>query len=134
MIRDSYQQFVIVQADSAQQLTAQVNEELMRLRRKNPHVEFEGLIARISYSEDFIAPEELCDEYELIGVRLTCQDCPYFIPKKKTDGTPDLRAKVGDCPHKAFGATMGRTSRDNKACETLYEAINSGEVRLCLAD
>ena len=130
MKRESYQQFAIVQGDTAQQLTEQLNAKLYELRGKRPAVTFEGLIARISYEEEFVEPESLEDEYRLKGVKLTCQDCPWFSPMLKRDGTPNRAAKRGDCPF----ADYGMTSRDCSACDRLYRMINNGEVRLCLAD
>lgn len=130
MYSESFQQFVIVQGDTAQQLTEKLNAELYRLRHKCPAVTFEGLIARISYEEETSEPEDLRDEYEAVGVRLTCQDCPYFEPILKADGTEDKRNKWGDCEF----ANYGRTSRSSKPCDLLFRRINSGEVRLCLAD
>ena len=130
MRSESYQQFAIVAADSAQSLTEHLNAKLYELRDKFPKVTFEGLIARISYSEHFRMCEDLSDEYELEGVKLTCQDCPLFKPILKMDGTEDKRIKWGDCPV----ASYGRTSRDGRACEKLFQMLNSGEVRLCLAE
>ena len=130
MISRSYQQYAIVAADSAQELTEQLNEKLKTLKCKYPKVTFEGLIARIQYTESVQIVEELSDEYELQGVRLTCQDCPMFQPLLKQDGTKDKRAKWGDCPFAHFG----RTSRNSSACSRLFEMMNSGEVRLCLAE
>ena len=125
----SYQQFAIVAADSAQQLTEQLNAELIRLRNKNPIVTFEGLIARIQYMEDESVPETLAEEYEMQGVKLTCEDCPFFCPTIKADGTRDLRAKWGGCHLKEGGAAK----RTSAACDTLFEKLNSGEVKLCVS-
>lgn len=130
MKRESFQQFAIVSADSAQELTERLNAELYRLRDKRPTVTFEGMIARISYTETAEVVESLSDEYQSEGIRLTCQDCPIFKPILKADGTADARVKWGDCPFCEYG----RTSRDSAACERLFQMINSGEVRLCLAD
>lgn len=130
MRRESYQQYAIVAADSAQELTEQLNAKLRELQGKHPKVTFEGLIARVSYSETTEIPEELSDEYELQGVKLTCQDCPLFEPLMKKDGTKDKRAKWGECPI----AHYGRANRDSSCCSRLFEMMNSGEVRLCLAN
>ena len=127
---ESYQQYAIVAADSAQELTKQLNATLRELRYKNPKVTFEGMIARISYTEHVHIIEDLSDEYESAGVKLTCQDCPCFEPVKKSDGTVDARAKKGRCPNALYGVTR----RDSRACDTLFELINNGEVRLCLSD
>lgn len=132
MVRESYLQFAIVSGDSAQLLTDQLNEKLRELKDKNPSVTFEGMIARISYTETATTCEDLRDEYEQEGIRLTCQDCPFFKPILKADGTEDKRVKWGDCPHSQYG--YGRTSRDSRACNKLFHMINSGEVRLCLAE
>ena len=129
MISRSYQQFAIVAADSAHTLTDRLNEKLYELRDKNPTVSFEGMIARISYEERDTVLESIEEEYELQGVRLTCQDCPYFTPILKADGTVDGRIKYGDCEFSEFG----RTPRDARACSTLFQKLNNGEVQLCLS-
>lgn len=130
MINKSYQQFAIVEGDTAQHLTDALNEKLIELQDKGPKVSFEGLIARISYTETVRKPETLAEEYETRGLRLSCQDCPYFSPILKADGTEDGRVKYGDCPFKEFG----RTFRDSQACEMLFQKLNNGEVRLCLSE
>ena len=130
MRNESYQQFAIVTADTAQQLSEQLNEKLYELRAKRPQVTFEGLIARISYSESVAIPEDLADQYELAGVRIRCEACPFFKPRLNVDGSEDKRAKWGACPCASFG----RTSRESMVCNRLFEMLNSGEVRLCLAE
>ena len=125
----SYQQFAIVQGDTAQSLTEQLNAKMKELHGKHPTVSFEGLIARISYTEDATEAECLADEYEQKGVQLTCQECPCFTPKLKADGTIDRRSKEGDCPYSRYKHTF----QDAPACNKLFEMINTGEVRLCLA-
>lgn len=124
----SYQQFAIVAADSAQLLTEQLNAKLRELADKRPTVTFEGLIARIQYEESETVPECIEDEYELHGVKLTCQDCPFYSPTLKADGTIDGRIKYGVCPFTEYG----RAYRDSRACNTLLQKLNSGEVRLCV--
>lgn len=123
----SYQKFAIVQGDSAQSLTDQLNEQLYRLRDKHPVVTFEGMIARICYDETDYDPEP---EDEETKIEIFCQDCPYFQPLLKADGTIDKRSRLGDCPYTKYK----RTYRNSKPCEKLINDINSGEVKLCLAD
>lgn len=129
---ESIQQYAIVSADSAQELTERLNAKLKELVDKRPKVTFEGLIAHISYTERSMIVEDLTDEYELEGVKLTCQDCPMFQPILKRDGTRDSRTRWGDCP--LCRETYGRTARNSRACPALFQMINSGEVRLCLAE
>lgn len=132
MRRECFQQYAIVAADSAQSLTEQLNSKLRELQDKRPQVTFEGLIARISYTENVYLMEELADEYEAVGIKLSCQDCPMFEPVRKMDGTIDKRAKWGGCEYSPLG--YGQTTKQSKACNRLYEMINSGEVKLCLAE
>lgn len=124
---ESYQKFAIVYGDSAQSLTDQLNAKLYELRGKHPSVSFEGMIARICWEETDYEPEPEEDETKL---ELTCQDCPYFQPMLKADGTIDGRSRIGDCPH----AKYKRTYRNSKPCEKLINDINNGEVKLCLAE
>lgn len=123
----SYQKFAIVQGDSAQSLTDQLNEQLYRLRDKHPVVTFEGMIARICYDETDYDPNPIEEEAK---IEIFCQDCPYFRPLLKADGTIDKRSRLGDCPYNKYK----RTYRNSKPCEKLINDINSGEVKLCLAD
>ena len=125
----SYQQYAIVAADSAQTLTEQLNAKLIELRDKNPTVTFEGLIARIQYVESEYIPESLEEEYEAQGVQLTCEDCPYFCPTVKADGTLDLRSKWGGCHLNE----SGMAKKGSRACEKLFQKLNSGEVKLCVS-
>ena len=130
MRQESYQQFAIVAADSAQQLTERLNDKLYELRGKHPQVTFEGLIARISYNEHVSLPEDLVDQYELAGVRISCERCPFFEPYRNMDGSEDKRAKKGTCPC----APYGKTFRNSQVCNRLLEMLNSGEVSLCLTE
>ena len=130
MRSESFQQFAIVYGDTAQSLTEQLNAKLYELRDKSPKVTFEGLIARISYSETVKIIEDVSDEYEMVGIQLTCQDCPCFEPQRNRDGSENRRAKRGGCPY----ATYKMTFRDSRACNKLFQMINSGEVTLCLAE
>ncbi len=126
----SYQQFAIVQGDTAQSLTEQLNVKMKELHSKHPTVSFEGLIARISYTEEEYDPETLSEEYESKGINLHCEDCPHFQPELNADGSVSKRTKKGRCPF----ANYGMTFRDSAACDKLYEHLRTGEVRLCLAE
>lgn len=128
MRRMSYQQFAIVQGDSAQQLTERLNQKLYELRDKQPTVTFEGLIARISYmEEDIVETENL---YKTGGLKLKCKDCPNFEPILKKDGTADRRMAYGRCPL----AVDGWTGTESEACEKLTEWIKDREVKICFRE
>lgn len=127
---ESYQQFVIVEADTAALLTDQLNATIKRLRGKRPVADIKsGRLAIVSYTEDSFAPEDIGEALEIEGLKITCQDCPLFTPICKADGTEDRRIKYGNCPECDFG----RTFRNSPPCEKLFRMINSGEVKLCLS-
>lgn len=128
MREDSYLQYAIVVGATAEELTEKLNAKIYELRFKRPEVTFEGMIARISYTESIRICEDLIDEYALKGVRLTCQDCPFFNPLRNKDGSVNRAAKRGDCPF----AEYGTTNRDRMACERLFQMLNRGELRICL--
>ena len=128
MLEKSYQQFAIVQADSATVLSDLLNAKLRDLKDKTPTVTFDGNTARISYVETVEEPEDIEDAFRLKGVELKCGACPFFEAVEKSDGTKDERAKKGKCPCAKFGIAFS----DGPACETLYRMLNEGEVELCL--
>lgn len=129
MRSEKYLQFRIVQSNNAEELTDKLNRALKELQDRAPEVTFDGLIARIAYTEDAErVPEDISDEYKLKGVSLLCGDCPYFEPALKRDGSADLRSKTGRCPFAARGVTF----KDCNACDVLFNKINSREVKLCI--
>ena len=130
MRSESIQQYAIVMSDSAEDLTEQLNAKLMSLKGKSPSVRFDGLIAYVSYKEQSLIPESTSDEAKLKGWGLHCSDCPAYEPVMKADGSIDARSKHGGCKYTEFG----RTKKDANACDTLYEMLQSGEVRLCFSE
>ena len=129
MKEGSYQQFAIVQGDTAEQLTDRLNAKLYELRYKDPAVSFDGLIARISYYEKDPINESPAS-FKNFGINFKCKECPYFEPLRKRDGTPDRRTSFGLCRFAPEGQTIGSA----RACDKLYEMIIDREVKLCLAD
>ncbi len=131
MKRSSYEQFAIVANDSASLFTEQLNEEICRLKDKNPSVQFSEstspFYARIKYTVNAQTPESIAEASEMEGVRFVCLQCPYFKPVLKEDGTIDKRVKYGDCEYAEFG----RTYKTTPACDKLYELIKEGDVKLC---
>lgn len=129
MNRFSFQQFAIIQADSAQQLTNKLNRKLYELKDKDPNVTFDGLTARISYYIEEPVTDSINTGFDNVGISFKCRDCPYFEPLKKRDGTPDRRTTFGLCSF----AVDGQTISSAKACKKLFEMIKEKEVVLCLA-
>ena len=124
----SAKRYAIVRATSASSFETQLNETLDYLIEQNPTVTFsetgDYMTARIEYTAKVDVPEEPISEK---GVRFHCEDCPYFEPEIKTDGSEDKRKKYGGCPFTKYN----RTFRSSAACEMLYNAIENGEVSLC---
>lgn len=133
MRSSSYDQFAIVQADSASVFEKQLNEEIFRLRDRNPVVKFSESIpfyAQIKYIVNTETPETVAEASAVEGVRFVCAQCPYFKAPTKDDGTEDRRCKYGDCKH----TELGRTFKNTPACEKLYELIAEGGIKICFTD
>ena len=133
MRSSSYDQFAIVQADSAPIFEKQLNEEIFRLRDHNPVVKFSEAIpfyAQIKYIVNTETPETVAEASAVEGVRFVCAQCPYFKAPTKDDGTEDRRCKYGDCEH----TELGRTFKNSAACEKLYELIAEGGIKICFTD
>lgn len=133
MKRSRFEQYAIVQADSASLFQKQLNEEICRLKDNDPVVKFSESIpfyAQIKYYVDFSTPEKISEEYELQGVKFVCAQCPYFKAPLKDDGTEDKRCKYGDCEF----AELGRTFKNTAACDRLFELIAEGSVKLCFTE
>lgn len=129
MLEKTYLQYAIVEGDSASLLSDKLNEKLRELKDKEPKVTFDGLTARIAYTERIEIPEDLSEAYSMNKVTLTCSRCPFFEPIEKQDGTIDKRRKRGKCPAAKYGIAFS----DGPACETLFQMLNDGGVELCFA-
>lgn len=130
MRSSSYDQFAIVQADSATLFEQELNEAIRRLKDYNPVVKFSESIpfyAYVKYRVNENIPETISEASEIEGVRFVCAQCPYFNPVLREDGEVDKRVKYGDCEY----AELGRVLRKAPACDRCYEAIKEGSVKLC---
>lgn len=130
MKSSSYEQFAIVKSDSASLFEKQLNERVYELRNNYPEVNFSEsipLYAQIRYRQETTAPESISEEYEMVGVRFVCAQCPYFQPVLRKDGEEDPRFKWGECEY----SELGRVLKTASACDRLYEAIHEGGVKLC---
>lgn len=133
MKQERYQQFLTVKAEAPELFTEDLNRAIRDLRGKSPVVHFsetDPLCAYVSYTERFQTPESLGEEYEMQGIRFTCEMCPMFTPIMKRNGTPDARLRYGDCPESEFG----RTYKDSPACDKLYKMLKAGRVKLVRTD
>lgn len=129
----SVKQFAIVQGDSAQSFTKALNEKLIELEGRDVSIDFyeNFLGARIYWNEKIgEAPDCIEEEYEMIGAGFKCRQCPMYQVPLKADGSEDGRTKFGKCILKGYARVCGT----QRACEKLYDMIQSEEVQLCLAD
>lgn len=129
----SYDQFAIVQADTASLFNEQLNAEIFRLKDFNPSVKIYESIpfyAHVKYRVNEQTPETIAEASEIEGVSFVCFQCPYFQAELKEDGTPDKRVKYGGCPH----VDLGRVLKNQRACDRLYELIKEGSVKLCFTE
>lgn len=130
MKRCTYLQYAIVKAQTAETFTESLNMKLLELCDNAPSVSFsdsDPLCAYISYTEYKESPENLKDEYELTGARITCNDCPMFTPEMKSNGTVDERKKYGHCKYAEFR----KTAKTSSACDTFYQMLKDGELVIC---
>ena len=122
-------QFAIICEADPQLFQERLNDAMKRLVEKEPEATIEemgdSLLAKIKYfeKEPIIQPEP-----SEVGAKFKCEDCPFFEPETKRDGTRDMRKKYGDCPY----SEMHRTWKDSSACNHLYTMIKNGDIGLTL--
>ena len=130
MRSETLQQFAVIRGETAEELSEMLNAKLIELKGKSPRVEFDGLTAYIKYSETIRHPECLADEYESVGIRFSCEQCPAYEPRCKLSGEVDRRCKKGKCDHTIYGKTFGEAF----ACDLLYKMLMEGKVKLCYSE
>lgn len=132
----NYDQFSIVQSDSAALFNKQLNEEVHRLKDNFPVVEIlraePPYFAQIKYRVNESTPETISEASAAEGVSFVCHQCPLFKPPLKDDGTEDKRCKAGDCLDPKN--ELGRVFKNTQACDMLYELIKERSVKLCFME
>lgn len=124
-----FSQFATVKANTAALFTSKLNEEIYKLKDKEPNVKFseaDPLCAYIEYTENESQAETIEEVEALEGIRFVCEQCPHFKPITKADGTIDNRVKYGDCDYS--GNEFVRTIKTSPACERLYELLQGDDV------
>ena len=74
-----------------------------------------GLLAFVEYEVTVNTPENAKDEYELLGERHTCIECPFYV--RPTDG----RVKYTKC-----SLQNCLTDASQACCEQFYERLKRG--------
>lgn len=127
-----FSQYATVKANTAALFTTKLNEEIRKLKGKEPNVTFsdaDPLVAYIEYMESVEEPETIAEAERLEGIRFVCEQCPHFKPILKADETVDERCKYGDCDYSEN--EFGRALKSADACPHLYELLQEGGVRIC---
>ena len=124
MIRTEYEMNLTIQTRDAEEFDARCNDASRTYSNKDVKVTrmFDaelGFIAFVTWTEREAIPENAKDRAELRGERYVCGECPYYV--RPTDG----RVKNTDCSYDG-----SRVWFDKCACETLYLAIEKGEMRI----
>ena len=126
----SVKQFAIVRSDSAPHFTDELNAKMVDLIGKDPEVRITEngnvLTAQITYTIKVETEPEQKDITET-GIKFTCEQCPFFEPVYKADGTIDNRIKYGFCEC----SETGKVFKDSAACQKLYGLIQNGGIGLC---
>ena len=108
-----------VRAENPEEFDSMINAIyfLAAASGKEPEIHYYegmGLCASVKYYINEKIAEDICDEYELLGEKHYCFECPYF---SKSD---DRRIK------KAFCSKGEKVYTDSKACKIFYEMLKGG--------
>lgn len=107
----------VVSASTADEFESKLNSALDALNEKRTAYDLQlnptaGLLAFITYTESVQVPETLADEYELVGEKHRCAECPHF--PVITDG----RIKNVKCP-----LTGKLVRRESACCDEFYKEV-----------
>lgn len=124
MLHKKAKKFKAISEKDAFEFEVKINAALDALIAKGivPDIEFNhnmGHCAYLMWTEETQIPENAKDEYELLGERHKCIECPYYI--RPTDG----RIKYTRCPVIDF-----KVGADNSCCEQFYEELERGIIQL----
>lgn len=116
--------FEAVSGKDAFDFEVKLNAALDALNRQGVKYELSfnhnvGFCAYIVWEERMEIPETVRDEYEQVGEKHNCIECPYFV--RPTDG----RRKNTRCPK------IGKLTRaDDCCCDLFYEELDKGMLKI----
>ena len=113
--------FVVVEAETGQEYAQLVNAYYANTELRNvevDHRERHNFCAYVTYEEVERVPEDLKDEYELMGVAFTCGDCPH------RQHTEDRRVKRFACN----AGVEAYVCKCDPACNRFYEELQAGKL------
>lgn len=114
----------IIVATTAEEFQDKLNKALAKLdaQRTKYTLEFNhslGFCAYIVSEHQTLIPENVEDEFELIGVRHKCGECPHWVHPTKGN------VKYTRCP--VVGGIRGMNS---PCCEQFYDMLLNGEIEV----
>lgn len=114
----------IIAASTAEEFEKRLNAELSHLDASRVKYELQfnhtmGFCAYIVYENTVQIPETIQDEFELVGERHTCRDCPYWVHPTK-----------GNVKYTRCEITPGIHGATSPCCERFYEMLYNGEIEL----
>lgn len=114
----------IIAAGGAEEFEKRLNQALRRLDEARTKYELQfnpnmGFCAYLVIDSEVQIPETTADEFELVGERHKCRECPHWQHPK------DGRVKYTRCP-----VTPGIHGAESPCCETFYEKLLAGEITL----
>ena len=112
----------IIVATTAEEFQDKLNKALAKLdaQRTKYTLEFNhslGFCAYIVSEHQTLIPENVEDEFELIGVRHKCGECPHWVHPTKGN------VKYTRCP--VVGGIHGK---DSRCCEQFYQELLDGDI------
>lgn len=114
-------QIAVIHSETPQGFEEAFNNKMRELADSNPKYEFRGeLTAYITYIKHERIIETVADEFEEMGIRYTCGQCPHCEPPK------DKRHKWTKCKYSPYG----RVRLDEDACELLYKEVMLGKAEV----
>ena len=126
-----YTQIRVVHESDPQAFQDEFNHAQIELKSKKPEVlkmdiTSDGMVAIIQYEVETEEPENAKDEVSLMGVHLTCGNCPRFEPMRNKDGSVNRTAKRGKC----FLEPYTTCETDVVHCEWFCKKYLKGEIEV----
>lgn len=114
----------IIAASTAEEFETKLNKELEALDRAKTKYELQfnhalGFCAYIVAEHKIYIAQNAKDEYELLGIRYTCINCPMWVHPTKGN-VKYTRCEIAD----------GMRNASFPCCEEFYEMLKKGEVEV----
>lgn len=129
MKQSKYQQIRVIESKDPTEFQDEFNKAQQELASLKPETIYDitdGYRAIIQYEVETSVPENAKDEVHLMGVHLTCGNCPRFEPMRNKDGSVNRTAKRGKC----FLEPYTTCETDVVHCEWFCKKYLKGEIEV----